>query len=153
MRCYIPAARADLSAVELTARTVHAVTPALRGYYPKADLESLEHVATLMAADESLPRLAAGEARRIVCVAEVADADLVLPAAPARDAAEITGVTLTAAVPWHKVESILVDAPGSEELVRRAIAGEQQAFEQCGDIDLLWFDVTERALLVSELEN
>lgn len=153
MRCYIPAARADLSAAELTVRTVHIVTPALRGYYPKADLESLEHVATLMASDASLGLLAEGEARRIVCVAEVADTAISRPAVAVQDAADITGVTLTAGVPWHKVESILVDTPGSEGLVRQALAGDQQSFERCGDIDLLWFDVTERDQLVRELAN
>lgn len=143
MRIYIPATPADLRG-PITPRLVHAVTDALKRAVPGEDLEGWEMIATLAAADDSL-RLLADTARRIVCVAQVDDAAL------EPDPQLPTAMRLLAEVPWDDVESILVDEPGNEELVRKAMAGDDDAFERSGDIDLMWYDVVERDMLAREL--
>lgn len=153
MRIYIPLTPGDLvSAVE--PRLVHAVTPELKRAVPYEDAEGWEMIATLAAADDSLRLLAAGRTRRrMVCVAEVPDRSLE-PAlqSAAEPAAELpTARRLIASVDWQDVETILVDEPGYEDLVSRALSGEEAAFAATGDIDLLWYDVVERADLAAEL--
>ena len=146
MRIYIPLTPEDLAAA-IEPRLVHAVTPELKRTVPREDDEGWEMIAPLAAADDSLRLLAGRQARRrMVCVAEV-------PGRALEHAAELpTARRLTASVEWGDVETILVDEPGYEELVSRAIAGEEAAFAATGDIDLLWYDVIERADLAAELE-
>lgn len=145
MRIYIPLTPSDLAG-DITPRLVHAVTGELKAAVPREDPESWEMIATLAAADESLRRLAAcSSRRRMVCVAEVADKDL----EPANDLPSAR--TLTTPVAWQDVEAILVDEPGFEALVNRALAGEEKAFMATGDIDLMWYDVIERPMLAAEL--
>lgn len=54
-------------------------------------------------------------------------------------------------VSWDDVVAILVDEPGSESVIERALAGDEKAFMASGDIDLLWYDAIEREALASEL--
>lgn len=171
MRIYIPLDAEDLNRDEISARLVHGVTGELKSAVPGEDLEGWELISTLAAADDSFRRLASsnhpGSApvlRRIVAVAEVSERALALTPGDAdgqpdhaRDDVEADGEQLPttrhlrAAVPWRDVVTILVDEPGSEELVSRALAGDEQAFMDCGDIDLMWYDVVERAALAAEL--
>ncbi|QOR46074.1 DUF6912 family protein [Trueperella pecoris] len=147
MRIYIPLTPLDLTA-DITPRLVHAVTAELKMAVPNEDAEGWEMIATLAAADESLRRLGqtgASARRRMLCVAEVHDRVL----APADDLPSAR--ELTAAVSWADVETILVDEPGSEALVDRALAGDDQAFMSTGDIDLMWYDIIERSALAQEL--
>ena len=153
MRIYIPLTPGDLvSAVE--PRLVHAVTPELKRAVPYEDAEGWEMIATLAAADDSLRLLSTGRTRRrMVCVAEVPDRSLepTLQSA-AEPAAELpTARRLITSVDWQDVETILVDEPGYEDLVSRALSGDEAAFAATGDIDLLWYDVVERADLSAEL--
>ncbi len=68
MRVYVPltltAAAAALSGGSVAAGPVHAVTPALRGWYPGEEIEELELAALTDAAQTSLVRLAAERASR-----------------------------------------------------------------------------------------
>ncbi|GAB2617265.1 DUF6912 family protein [Pseudactinotalea suaedae] len=143
MRIYLPARAADLAADSIAARAAHAVTPALRSAYPGESEEDLEVPAFLAAADTSLALLTATDAPvRVVIAADVGAAE------PARgeDPTEVSAPE----VPWSAVVSIHVDDPDDGEaaaLVRAAVGGDEEASEAAGELDLLWFDVTERELL------
>lgn len=105
-----------------------------------------EYMATLAAADDSLRLIGQNpdtERRRVVAVAEVPDTAV----AVAVDAQLPTEMDLFSQVRWKNVESFHIDLPGSEDLVERAIAGDEDAFMATGDIELLWFDITERLRL------
>ena len=154
MRIYLPAAAADLSAAEISPRTAHAATQALAAALPEEDEEGLEVSASLCAADSSLVRLAEPEAsgladRRVVVAADVDPADL-------RELA-VEGDTLpgtvevTVPVSWDDVAALLVDDVEAESDVRLARTGDEEAFERAADADLLWFDVSERGHLASQL--
>ncbi|WP_461184009.1 DUF6912 family protein [Trueperella pyogenes] len=147
MRIYIPLTPRDLT-TDITPRLVHAVTPQLKSTVPQEDEEGWEMIATLAAADDSLRLLAQSQARRrMVCVAEVPERVLSL-------ADELpSACRLIEALPWQDVETILVDEPGGEDLVDRAIAGDHDAFMATGDIDLMWYDIIERPALAAELSS
>ncbi|QJC21328.1 DUF6912 family protein [Arcanobacterium buesumense] len=143
MRIYIPLTLSDLRENSISMRRVHAVTPALRSEVPNEDDEGYEYIATLAAADDSLrllQRMPGEKLSRVVAVAVVSDNAL----QPVTDPELPTEVDLNAEVLWHEVESFHVDAPGSEDLVKQAIAGDEDAFIATGDIELLWFDISER---------
>ncbi|WP_216379148.1 DUF6912 family protein [Arcanobacterium phocae] len=143
MRIYIPMIFSELLADHVSPRRVHAVTSALRASVPHEDNESYEYIATLAAADDSLRLLnnyPDERRRRIVAVAEVPDGSLL----PASKPDLPTEIDLDVQVFWKNVESFHIDAPGSEELVQRAIEGDEDAFLATGDIELLWFDISER---------
>ncbi|MCI5826133.1 MAG: hypothetical protein MR006_05665 [Arcanobacterium sp.] len=161
MRIYIPVNLADMTATDISARRVHGVTPAAQEAFPESDREGLEMLATLYAADEALLMLRVSaeqnaaldradfsQLRRIVAVGEVPDTwvEVVPSEVP-------TALALHHTVPWSKIESIHIDEAGSEELVLQAIRGNRAAFEATGDIELLWYDVSERVALIHELEN
>lgn len=152
MRIYIPLTLADLSSEPISARPIHAVTAGLAQHFPNEDQEGLEMVATLAAADDSL-RFMDTQTRnfqRIVAVAEVADTCLVTP--PSGDDVLVTQRNLIGVVVWDRVEAILVDEPGSEAIIQQAIAGDEEAFMACGDIELMWYDVIERDAVRAMLE-
>lgn len=158
-------------AVEISPGRVHGVTPAAQAAFPESDREELEMLATLYAADDALlamreagaaqKEMAAAQRggdsaqsvslRRIVAVGEVPDTWVRIASASADDAQPPTCMELLRAVPWSKIESIHVDEPGSEALVQRAVNGDAVAFDATGDIELLWYDVTEREALAQEL--
>lgn len=109
-------------------------------------------IATLAAADDSLRLLAKKPdlvRRRLICVTEVSNSLLQMP----ERGTDLlpTAVHLTSALDWSKVESIHLDEEGGEALVQRAIDGDEQAFIESGEIELLWFDVSERQILSAQL--
>lgn len=144
MRIYLPATSADLADPDgLTARTAHAVTPALRAASPAESEEDLEVPAFLAAADASLALLTPDDVPARVVIA--ADVDAAPP---------VPGGTMTEvgapAVAWSAVVSIHVDDPDDGEaaaVVRAAVGGDDEAIEAAGELDLLWFDVSEREVL------
>jgi len=143
MRIYLPARAADLAADSISARPAHAVTPALRSAHPGEDEEDLEVPAFLAAADTSLAELTAADAPVRVVIA--ADVDTAEPT-QGEDPTEVRAPE----VPWSAVVSIHVDDPDDGEaaaLVRAAVGGDEEAGEAASELDLLWFDITERALL------
>ena len=151
MRIYIPLCVSDFSREALFPRPVHGVTHELRRVFPRADEEGLEYAATMSAADDSLRRLSAADRvlRRTVAVAEVPGKILALPASAGSNVPSV--LLLREELPWNCVESLLVDEPGNESLVRRALNGDENAFLLTGEIELLWYDISERALLREEL--
>lgn len=147
MRIYLPATASELSAPDgLSARPAHAVTPALRQAAPGESEEDLEVAAFLDAADASLARLSTEDPPlRVVVSADVG-------------AAPSTGEALTEvsapAVAWDAVVSIHVDDPDdgeAQDLVRAAVGGDEAAIEAAADLDLLWYDATERTELAARV--
>jgi hypothetical protein len=135
----------------------HAVTPALREWYTEGDSEELEYAAMRGAARESLTLLAAeadAVRRRVVLAADVPDAQVVPDAAVHR-----SGVRIATAVPMSAVVSVHIDEPEADDTVAAAVealaaaeAGDEDAaftVDGAEDCDLLWYDVTEIAQLVS----
>ncbi|WP_353065048.1 hypothetical protein [Arcanobacterium hippocoleae] len=51
----------------------------------------------------------------------------------------------------NEFESFLVDEPGNIDLVRRAVDGDEAAFLETEEIELLWYDAVERSALSREL--
>ncbi len=146
MRIYLPSTLAELGRPDgLDPRVVHAVTPALRAALPDEDDEGLEYAAQLLAADDSVDRLAAeaGEGtrwRRVVVAADVSD-ELV---AAVEDEDEVaSAVRLLALVPWSDVACAHVDEVEAEPEVRAAAQGDDDAAERLVERDLLWFDASE----------
>lgn len=156
MRIYIPLTAADLAAAEISPRRIYTVTPEFRSSYPDWGEENLEMATTLAAADESLRRLAEDSKsyRRLVGAGEV-PAEAVVFAGEENFAVEneLGAGELCMPLAWSKIESLLVDESGWEDLVQRAIAGDEEAFLYTENIDLLWYDAAERALLYAELNK
>lgn len=146
MRIYLPSTLAELGRPEgLDPRVVHGVTPALRAALPDEDDEGLEYAAQLLAADDSVDRLAAepgGTARwrRVVVAADVSE-EIV---APITDDDEVaSAMQLLAMVPWADVACAHIDEAEAEAEVRAAADGDDDAAERLVERDLLWFDVSE----------
>lgn len=146
MRIYVPLVLSELALPEIPARRVHAVTPALRSYVPNEDDEGYEFIAAMAASDDSL-RLIAQQPhelkRRCFVAAEIPEDLLECPENPQLPTERVVRSSLA----WRRIVSIHIDEPGSEDLVERAL-GDEQAFEETGDIEVMWYDVTERAALI-----
>jgi len=153
MRLYVPATLADLELPEIGPRPACAVTPALRAALPEEDEEGLELSAFLSAADLAVLRLAdtAGPHRRVVLALEVPAATSF---AALTDSGAAAGADLGCVVgelpttPWSALVSIHADEPEATDAVRAALS-DDAAFEELADVDLLWFDPSERAALVA----
>ncbi|MBC7291587.1 MAG: hypothetical protein H5T83_09695 [Actinotalea sp.] len=149
MRIYLPASLPELaSSSGLTARLVHAVTPALRAALPDEDEEGLEYAAQLLAADDSLDLLEAlppAARRRVVVAADVPES-LVEPV-EADDAHAPSVVRLLGGVGWSDVACAHVDEAAAGPDVTATLSGDDDAAERLGERDLLWYDVTELAAL------
>lgn len=144
MRIYLPATAADLARPDgVDARKAHAVTPALRAAFAQESEEELELAAFLVAAQSSLASLSASDVpRRVVIAAEVDEAQ----PTTGEDLTEVTAP----AVPWPAVVSIHVDDPDdgdAAQVVSAAVGGDDAAIGAAEELDLLWFDATERDLL------
>lgn len=159
MRIYVPATLHELQDEQFGAggRTVHAVTDQLRELLnqdvaePYSD-EDLEYAAFLAAADTSLDLLAGAAdsiPRRLVIAADVPD-DAVGPAR-----AGMPGANLPSAIelrhPLSEIEMVSFhvdeDTEEARTLVSQAMGGDERARNQADELDLLWFDVTEREAL------
>lgn len=180
MRIYIPATTADLGSLTISARIVHAATPALAQEVADDDRDYLEAIAFNAAADDSLDRIAATLAgrlvnpgqespryRRVVIAADVKDTELVpvdaaeaaalfLPADTA--AAQLpSALAMPVALSWEQVAAFHVDSWEAEKDVQLVVeednasdAGDA-AFARLAAADLLWYDVSERLDVAVEL--
>jgi hypothetical protein len=153
VRIYVPTTVAGLAALHATGRlapapiSAHAVTAALRGSWPGADEEELEYAVLMAAAFDSLQLIAAGsgEPRRVVVVADVADADT-------RPGPEDTAVIATAEVSLGQCSAVHVDDADAEgEIVLAltrlpdAAAGDERALADVSLVEheLMWFATQE----------
>lgn len=151
MRVYIPATREDLHADDLAPELVHAVTPALRALSPEEDEEVLEAVAYLAAADDSTRLVGARSSvpQRVVLAADVPASSLLSPTGPALE----TALAPAGPIPWDAVVSVHVDEVAARPEIAAAARGDEAAFERSVDLDLLWFDATERAAVEALLDS
>jgi hypothetical protein len=149
VRIYVPASLPELAAsTGLTARLVHAVTPALRAALPDEDEEGLEYAAQLLAADDSLDLLhplAPAARRRVVVAADVPET-LVEPV-DGDDAHAPSVVRLLGGIGWSDVACAHVDEASAEADVTATLSGDDDAAERLAERDLLWYDVSELAAL------
>lgn len=150
MRIYVPLTPQEIEHDEISPRLVHAVTPDLSRVFPREGEEELEYVAFLAAADDSLRALTTVP-RRVVAVADVPTPMVELPAVD-EEILE-SGVHMAEPLSWDRVESIHIDEAEAEAVIRDAIAGDERAFEESAEIDLLWYDILERAALIAALTN
>jgi len=149
VRLYLPATLDELDplgsddpTIGLAPRVAHAVTPQLRAALPDEDEEGLEFAAHLAAADDSLALLAArpaAPALRLVVTVDVPD-ELV---GDGPDDAAPSAVLLVAPAPVGSIACAHVDEPSASADVRAAVAGDADAVERVGELDLLWYDAAE----------
>jgi hypothetical protein len=165
MRVFVPATGPLLAAwwaaghaeVPLTA---HAVTPALREWYVEGDAEELEYAAMVEAAEASLRLLGddpEAPRRRVVLAVEV-DVAITLPKG---DSGPRSQVILPGPVPVGDVVSVHVDdtdavddVVAAVEAIEAADGGDDDAqfvVDSAEGHDLLWFDVTEIDMVISDL--
>lgn len=140
MRIYVPAAAGDLQNSPISARTCFGVNDPLRAQFPEEDEEGLEYLAFLAAAEASLDE---GEISRIVLAADAAATSTSDP-----------GVVHAPEVPWSDVVSIHIDDVADPALladISAAQAGDQDARARVGQADLLWYDASERAVVLQLL--
>lgn len=158
MRVYLPSTLPGLRALLDTGELAgpvpgFAVTGALREWYAEGDEEELEYAAMSLAARASVRLLdrallldPATPPRRVVVVAEVADAE------PAPDV-DRAAVRVPGAVPVRLVQAVHVDDPSAEADVRAAaeqlveadLGSEDAAFvvEQAEGHELQWYATQE----------
>ncbi len=155
MRIYLSATMADLARPEgLTPRIAHTRTPELVAALGEQDVEAGEWAA-LIAAGQDAARLLTTQpntgahptVRRIVVAADVPDVR------PAPDEAAPSAVSAPE-VPWNLVVSLHVDDddPATQQVLTQSVAAldsDEAAAQAIADLDLLWFDVTERELVLS----
>lgn len=147
MRVYLPVTLTELTDPEgLSGREARALTRSLRAALgPDADSETGEYAALVLAAEDSLHRLGEQDpARRVVAAADVPDAQV-------RAGEQVARVSVPAVV-WSQVVSFHADEAddGVRAVVSASRRGEQRALAQVEDLDLLWYDVTEREVLAAE---
>lgn len=141
MRVFIGMTREMLAEDDLLLRRGHAATDGLSRVMDDEE-EVLEAVAMLAAADDSLRLLIAdpeAEACRVVVAADV-------------EARVVTGDLPTEVefdqVSWSDVVAIFLDEDSAAEPIERARSGGDEEFDEVADLDMLWYDPTERLLIV-----
>ncbi|MFI6426146.1 DUF6912 family protein [Promicromonospora sp. NPDC050880] len=180
MRIYVPATLDELDAVTHTSdaarwtvapRRAHAVTKELEAALPDEDAESLEYVAALNAADDSLALIAGrtdAPNLRVIITVEVPDS-VVGPAAagtadddeddePVASEVEVTSTVEDVAIVCVHVdepdaaadiEAVLAAADEESDSEDVAEVGEEsetlldEALQRVTDRDLLWYDWSE----------
>jgi hypothetical protein len=167
VRVYLPATPAGLERAQRAGAlagpddappAAHAVTAAVREWYTEGDREDLEYAALLDASRSSLAMLPDDPSslwRRVVVAADVPD-DQVRPTGRTRSEVQLAG-----AVPISAVVSVHIDEIAAEPAVVEAVgalsaaaAGDEDAqflLDEAEARDLLWYDVTELAVLVEEV--
>lgn len=158
MRLYVPSTLAELDAltsttITLAPRRAHAATPALVAELADEgidDLEEVEYVAQLAAADDSLVAIASGPAvpwLRVVISVDVPDAVVrpLLAGDGDDDDVAPSAVETTEPVSGVKIVCVHVDEPDAAADIEAVMGGDDDAIERLADRDLLWYDATELA--------
>lgn len=155
MRVYLPATVADLPLPTAgLSRVGSAVTPALRAALPEEDEDGLEMSAFLTAADLSVLRIAETGAapRRLVLSVEIDDdAVAPLPADLPETLAGLPSLLGTVRVRPQDLVALHLDAGSASDLVRAAVAGDDDAFDTLAEEDLLWYDPIELSQVLAAL--
>lgn len=155
MRLYVPVTLAEIDALTgptmtLETRGAHAATPALVAELAAEgveDLEEVEYVAQLAAADDSLVLVAADPAvpwLRAVVSVDVPDSS-VRPVEAGTDDDDVASSAVTVEGPLTGVRIVCahVDEPEAASDIQAVMGGDDDAIERLADRDLLWYDATE----------
>ena len=158
MRLYVPSTLAELDALTTTTitlepRRAHTATPALVAELADEgidDLEEVEYVAQLAAADDSLVAIASGPSvpwLRVVISVDVPDAVVrpLLAGDGDDDDVAPSAVEITEPVRGVKIVCVHVDEPDAAADIEAVMGGDDDAIERLADRDLLWYDATELA--------
>lgn len=158
MRLYVPSTLAELDALTtatmtLSPRRAHAATPALVAELADEeidDLEEVEYVAQLAAADDSLVAIASSPSvpwLRVVISVDVPDSAVrPVPAGEDDDLAP-SAVEIATQVTGVKIVCVHVDEPEAAADIEAVMGGDDDAIERLADRDLLWYDATEIAAI------
>ena len=157
MRIYLPGTVADLTSypdTALEAAVAFAATSGLAAALPDEDEEAVEFSAFLAAAETSLELLVGARTagrevapRRVIITADVAEVRV----GSARAHGHPGAIVVDGAIAWADVASVHLDDPEAAQDVEAAIAGDEAASERLIERDLLWYDASELASLVTEL--
>lgn len=157
MRLYVPVTLAELDALTgptltLEARGAHAATPELVAELAAEgveDLEEVEYVAQLAAADDSLVLIAADPAvpwLRAVVSVDVPDAAVRAPSPESDqedDELPSSAVYVDGPLTGVRIVCAHVDEPEAAADIQAVLGGDDDAVERLADRDLLWYDATE----------
>ncbi len=154
MRLYVPVTLAEIDALTgptmtLETRGAHAATPALVAELAAEgvdDLEEVEYVAQLAAADDSLVLVAADPAvpwLRAVVSVDVPDSSVRPVDAAADDDVASSAVTVEGPLTGVRIVCAHVDEPEAASDIQAVMGGDDDAIERLADRDLLWYDATE----------
>jgi hypothetical protein len=167
MRVYIPTTLSRLAEAYATGKLApapldaYAVTPGLREWYLSDDIEELEYVALVRAAQASLRHLAADPGsprRRVVVAVDVPDSAAYADPDRGLDPSALGAVRLAEPVELADAAAVHVDGPDAEpdvtaaaEVIGAADAGDDDArftVDGAEDHELLWFATQEIPLLL-----
>ncbi|GGO97372.1 DUF6912 family protein [Wenjunlia tyrosinilytica] len=167
MRVYIPTTLSGLAEAHEAGELgpgpldAYAVTPGLREWYRSDDIEELEYVALVRAAQASLRQLAAdakAPRRRVVVAVDIPDAQAVADPERGLDPSTLGAVRLAEPIPLAKAAAVHVDADDAEadisaaaDAVVPADLGDDDArftVDGAEDHELLWYATQEITALL-----
>lgn len=167
MRVYIPTTLSGLAEAHQKGELgpapldAYAVTPGLREWYLSDDIEELEYVALVRAAQASLRHLAAEPAaprRRVVVAVDVPDAEAVADPDRGLDPSALGAVRLARPVDLDRAAAVHMDGADAEQdvtaaadVVGLADAGDDDArftVDGAEDHELLWYATQEIPLML-----
>lgn len=148
MRVFIPIFTSVVQNNILPIFIAHGVTTRLQRVMDES-IEELEATALLAAADDSLRMLSDDPSQppcRLIVAADVEAEDN-------PSGALETEVRVTSDVTWGDVVALFADEPSIASEINRARAGDDDAFENVAEADLLWYDVSEAEELCAEINR
>lgn len=162
MRVYIPTTLSGLATAHEAGvlgpapLDAYAVTPGLREWYLSDDIEELEYVALVRAAQASLRHLAAdpkAPRRRVVVAVDVPDSAAAFDPDRGLDPSMLGAVTLAKEIPLGEAAAVHMDSADAEadiaaaaDVVGAADAGDDDArftVDGAEDHELLWYATQE----------
>lgn len=154
MRLYVPVTLAEIDALTgptmtLESRGAHAATPALVAELAAEgvdDLEEVEYVAQLAAADDSLVLVAADPAvpwLRAVVSVDVPEGSVRPVETSGDDDVASSAVSIEGPLTGVRIVCAHVDEPEAASDIQAVMGGDDEAIERLADRDLLWYDATE----------
>ncbi|MGO1400873.1 MAG: DUF6912 family protein [Flaviflexus sp.] len=134
----------DLEKAVLEIPSGHAVTPGVRAFFTEEDDEELDLIVQLAAADDHLTSGAYVPFRLVIAFDG---------AAGSADENEPSRVSVGGQVRWRDVAAIFVDEEASAGTILSARKGDEDAYNDCADLDMLWYHPSERLKLAVELKR
>lgn len=156
MRLYVPATLSELDSVsggkiDFQPRRAHTATKQLiaeMAEHDVTDLEEVEYIAQLAAADDSLMLVAQNPHEpwlRLVISVDVPDGAVTPAQGTDEDGHELpsSAVDINQSLPGIPVVCVHVDEMEAAQDIQGVLEGDEAAMERLSERDLLWYDVTE----------